>query len=113
MLFKGLHLRVTTAAKKTLSVGFSVFVSNLPFDITEEELHTFFKECGEIKAIRVVHDKFSGLSKGAAFVEFADKNSIAKAIELNGQKLKEREIRVAKALKRKQVRYFRRLRYAF
>uniref|UniRef100_A0AC34GNX4 RRM domain-containing protein n=1 Tax=Panagrolaimus sp. ES5 TaxID=591445 RepID=A0AC34GNX4_9BILA len=103
MLFKGLHLRVTGVNKKSLCVGSSAFVSNLPFDITEEEIHQHFKECGDIKAIRVVHDRFSGLGKGAAFVEFSEKECVEKAIAMNGTTLKERELRVAKALKRKQL----------
>uniref|UniRef100_A0A914YGT3 RRM domain-containing protein n=1 Tax=Panagrolaimus superbus TaxID=310955 RepID=A0A914YGT3_9BILA len=103
LLFKGLHLRVTGVNKKSLCVGSSAFVSNLPFDITEEEIHQHFNECGDIKAIRVVHDRFSGLGKGAAFVEFSEKECVEKAIAMNGTTLKERELRVAKALKRKQL----------
>jgi nucleolar protein 12 len=103
VLFKGLHLRVTVVNKKSLSVGSSAFVSNLPFDVTEEQIRQHFNECGDVKAIRVVHDRFSGLGKGVAFVEFSEKECVEKAIKLNGTTLKEREIRVAKALKRKQI----------
>jgi RNA recognition motif-containing protein len=56
-----------------------LFVSNLPFDTTKEQLEEIFKAFGKLKEIRVVTHK-SGKSKGLAYVEFDDEASASKAI---------------------------------
>ncbi|VDK23041.1 unnamed protein product [Taenia asiatica] len=60
----------------------TVFVSNLPFSTTEEELKSIFAKCGELVSIRLVRD-YAGKSKGFGYVEFADANSVPAALELD------------------------------
>ncbi|QDZ18108.1 RNA-binding protein [Chloropicon primus] len=81
----------------------SVFLGNLPVDVEEEEVITFFHGAdhvpqvqGEIDAVRVVHDRSTGLGKGFGYVLFKTKNAAKAAMQLNGEKLKEREVRVMK-----------------
>jgi RNA recognition motif-containing protein len=75
----------------------SLYVGNLPWSITEEELKQKFEEVSPVIAARVVKDQFSGRSKGFGFVEVDDAN-MEKAISgMNGKKLGEREIVVNEA----------------
>ncbi|XP_075677354.1 uncharacterized protein LOC142645293 [Dermatophagoides pteronyssinus] len=72
----------------------SLFLGNLSFKTTEDELREFFNECGEIKSVRIVRDSKTGIGKGFGYVNFADKDSVVLALEKNGQMLKNREIRI-------------------
>jgi len=68
----------------------TVFIGNLNFQVTEDEVYEFFKDCGEIKELRWPKGDFTGIG----WVEFYDTNSTDKAIKLAGQDLKGRKIRV-------------------
>jgi len=57
-----------------------VYVGNLPFDATEEELKTLFSEAGEVKSVVLIKDKFSGQSKGFGFVEMENQEGMQKAL---------------------------------
>jgi hypothetical protein len=50
-----------------------IYVGNIPYDITEEDLKELFSEYGEIESIRIVKDQFTGRCKGYAFVEMVKK----------------------------------------
>ena len=71
-----------------------VFVGNMTFNTTEEQLREKFSFVGPIKSIRILIDKDTGKAKGFAFVEYFDTNSALSAIrhldqtELNGRKIK-------------------------
>ncbi len=79
-----------------------IYIGNLDYSLTEEELKKSFEEKGlSVKEIKVVRDRFSGKSKGFAFAEFENDEDAQKAIDsLNGQEIKSRKIRVSKALRR-------------
>lgn len=67
-------------------MGTKLYVGNLPFSLTEEELTSHFAACGEVTEARIVTDKFSGRSRGFAFVEMATPEGATQAIEtLNGK----------------------------
>lgn len=72
----------------------SIFVGNLPFVTTDDELYDFFQECGDIEAVRVVRDTQTGVGKGFAFVLFKSKDSVVLALEKNESKFKKRVIRI-------------------
>lgn len=75
-----------------------LFVGNLPFSATEEELKTMFSEAGEVSSVAIITDKFSGRSRGFGFVEMANDEEADKAIEtLNGRELGDRAIVVNEA----------------
>ena len=81
----------------------SVFLGNLPLDVEEEEIITLFNAAdhlpqvqGEIEAVRVVHDKATGLGKGFGYVLFKTTKAAKAALDLNGEKLRDRELRVMK-----------------
>lgn len=78
-----------------------IFVGNIPFDATEEELKTLFKELGKIKQVLIPKDRETGKSRGFAFVEFEDSSQMMEAIaRFNNATFKERKITVSEAKKR-------------
>lgn len=75
-----------------------VFVGNLNFDTTREELEALFAPMGEIAEVFVPLDRASGRPRGFAFVTFADAASAAQAIQkLDGVELGGRNLRVNEA----------------
>ena len=71
-----------------------VFVGNVTFNTTEEQLRDIFSFVGPVKNIRILQDKDTGRPKGFAFIEYFDANTALAAIrrldqtELNGRKLR-------------------------
>jgi len=62
----------------------NIFVSNLSFRISDDDLKQLFEEYGEITSAKVITDKFSGRSRGFGFVEMKEDEAGQKAIdELN------------------------------
>ncbi len=70
-----------------------IYVGNLSFDVTEDEIEAEFSTFGKVESIAIPTDKFSGRPRGFAFVEMASKSEAEAAIEgLNGKTLKDRTI---------------------
>ncbi len=70
-----------------------LYVGSLPFSTTEEELHELFSAFGPIASVRIVTDKFTGMSKGFGFVEMENADDARKAVEgLNGKALNGRTL---------------------
>ncbi len=70
-----------------------LFVGNLPFSATEDQLRDMFGQYGEIVDVKLISDRMTGRSKGFAFVEFADEASAQAAIEgTNGKDMGGRAI---------------------
>jgi RNA recognition motif-containing protein len=70
-----------------------IYVGNLAYDVTEDELAAEFGAYGKVDSVAIPADKFSGRPRGFAFVEMASKSEAEAAIEgLNGKTLKERTI---------------------
>ena len=70
-----------------------IYVGNLSYEVTEEELRQEFMAFGEVTSANIITDKFSGRPKGFGFVEMATKSEAEAAIAgLNGKTLKERTI---------------------
>jgi RNA recognition motif-containing protein len=75
-----------------------VFVGNLSFDVTREELIDAFSAAGKVVDAKVPTDRETGRPRGFAFVEFADDDAAMKSITmLNGKDLKGRPLRVNEA----------------
>jgi cold-inducible RNA-binding protein len=75
-----------------------LYVGNLAYSVTNEDLEALFSQAGKVDSATVVVDKFSGQSRGFGFVEMADSNEAARAIEeFNETELKGRAIRVNEA----------------
>ncbi len=75
-----------------------IYVGNLSYEVTEEDLRQEFRAFGEVTSVSVITDRDSGRSKGFAFVEMATKSEAEAAITgLNGKTLKDRTIVVNEA----------------
>jgi nucleolin len=80
-----------------------IFCGNLSYDLDDDATKAFFKDCGEIKAIRWLTDRDSGDFKGCGFIEFYDEAAVEKAALLNGQDLLGRQIRIDYAKQREKT----------
>ena len=76
---------------------FKVYVGNLPFSMSEEDLKNEFAACGEIEEVRVINDRETGRPKGFAFVTFATLEGMNAAIAKDGKELGGRNVRINKA----------------
>ena len=81
----------------------NIYVGNLPYQITEDELRTAFEEYGEVASVKIIIDRETGRSKGFGFVEMNDDAQGGSAIEeLDGAELLGRTLRVNEARPRPQ-----------
>ena len=75
-----------------------IYVGNLPFSSTEDELRSVFASHGDVESVNVIMDRDTGRPRGFAFVEMADADSASKAIRaLDGSELGGRNLRVNEA----------------
>ncbi|MGE4587649.1 MAG: RNA recognition motif domain-containing protein [Mangrovibacterium sp.] len=80
----------------------NIFVGNLNYSITEDDLKEIFEEYGELTSVKLITDRFTGKSKGFGFVEMADAEEAKKAIEeLNGAEVEGRTIVVNESIEKK------------
>ena len=76
----------------------NIYVGNLAYRLTENELEELFREYGEVTSVKIIMDKFTGKSKGYGFVEMANEGEGETAIEeLDGAEVGGRNIKVNKA----------------
>ena len=75
-----------------------LFVGNLSFQATDEDLRELFAQAGTVESVRIVTDQFTGRPRGFGFVEMSTKEEAAKAIEmLNGRLFRDRNLVVDEA----------------
>lgn len=80
----------------------NIYVGNLDYKVSDNELKEIFEEYGSVDSVRIVTDKYTGKSKGFGFVTIEDHVEGNKAIkELNGSTLGDREINVNEAKPKK------------
>ena len=83
----------------------NIYVGNLAFAITEDELRQAFEAFGKVDTATIIKDKYSGQSKGFGFVEMPSGDEARAAIEgLNGKDLKGRNLNVNEARPRAEKR---------
>jgi RNA recognition motif-containing protein len=76
----------------------NIYVSNLSFNVQDEDLKDFFAPYGEITSAKVINDRETGNSRGFGFVEMSDDAAAKKAItELDGATVEGRTIKVMEA----------------
>ena len=76
----------------------NIYVGNMPYSVTKDELRAIFSEFGEVSNVNIITDKFSGQSKGFGFVEMPNNAEADAAIKaLNKSELKGRNIKVNQA----------------
>jgi RNA recognition motif-containing protein len=78
----------------------TIYVGNLNFKATEEEVHNLFEQFGEVGSVKIITDRESGRSRGFGFVEM-DESVAGHAIEeLNGKEYNGRNLKVHEAKER-------------
>jgi RNA recognition motif-containing protein len=75
----------------------NMYVSNLGFQVTDEELRSLFVKYGEVTSAKVIMDRETGKSRGFGFVEMADKAAEEAMRDLDGKQIDGRSISVTKA----------------
>jgi RNA recognition motif-containing protein len=79
-------------------MGTKLYVGNLPFGVTSEELAELFAQAGEVVSANIITDRFSGQSRGFGFVEMSTDDAAQKAInQLNDYQMKGRGLKVNEA----------------
>ena len=71
-----------------------LYIGNLPYTMTDNDLAQLFASAGEVKTAEVVRDRETGQSKGFGFVEMKDAAGAETALQMNGAKFQNRQIRV-------------------
>src|SRR4051794_17320288 len=81
----------------------NIYVSNLGFNVKDQDLKDFFAPYGEVTSAKIITDKFTGQSRGFGFVEMSDNEASKKAIaELNDSTVDGRNIKVTEARPREE-----------
>ena len=76
----------------------NIYVSNLIFNVQDEDLREFFTSYGEVTSAKIINDRETGKSRGFGFVEMTDNAAAKKAIaELDGAMVDGRAIKVMEA----------------
>jgi len=79
----------------------NIYVGNLNYNLTEDELREVFEEFGEVSSAKIINDKYSGRSKGFGFVEMPNDSEAQDAIDnLNDKDVGGRNIKVNQARER-------------
>jgi RNA recognition motif-containing protein len=82
----------------------NIYVGNLSYQVSEEDLKQAFEGYGQVASVNIIKDRYSGESRGFAFVEMPDKAEADSAINgLNGKELKGRDIKVDEARPRSEA----------
>jgi RNA recognition motif-containing protein len=86
-----------------MSKRMNIYVGNLAYSVTEDELRSAFGEFGEVSSVNLIIDRGTGQSKGFGFVEMPDGSAANEAIKsLNGTPLNGRNLKVNEAKPREE-----------
>ncbi|BDD55084.1 cytoplasmic RNA-binding protein [Monascus purpureus] len=72
----------------------SIFVGNVDYGASPEEIQAHFQSCGSINRVTILLDKYTGQPKGYAYVEFAEPSLVAQALVLNESVFRGRNLKV-------------------
>ena len=79
-------------------MGTKLYVGNLPFGVTSQELIELFSQAGEVVSANIITDRFSGQSRGFGFVEMNSEDAAQAAInQFNEYQMKGRNLKVNEA----------------
>ncbi|XP_044537226.1 polyadenylate-binding protein 2 [Gracilinanus agilis] len=86
--------RIMSIEEKMEADSRSIYVGNVDYGATAEELEAHFHGCGSINRVTILCDKFSGHPKGFAYIEFSDKDSVRTSMALEDSLFRGRQIKV-------------------
>jgi len=73
---------------------FKIYVGNVDYSTSEDELRTFFEQYGEVAEVNIPRDRRTNRPRGYGFITYSDANNAVKALELEGASFKGRTIQV-------------------
>lgn len=84
----------STTTNKQDSDSRSVYVGQVDYSASVEDLHNLFSACGPVRRVTILVNKTTGHSKGCAYIEFGDLDSVSNAFQLNDTEYKGRQLQV-------------------
>ncbi|XP_019418880.1 PREDICTED: squamous cell carcinoma antigen recognized by T-cells 3 isoform X4 [Lupinus angustifolius] len=87
----------TTRKSRAYSDQHTAFISNIHPTANYEHIRNFFSDVGGVVAIRILHDKFTGKSRGLAYVDFIDDEHLASAVAKNKHRLLGKKLSIARS----------------
>ena len=78
----------------------SIYVGNIPFSATEDDLHNMFGQYGEVYSVKFIMDRETGRFRGFGFVEMDDAAAKQAVDALNGKEMNGRALRINEAQER-------------
>jgi len=78
----------------------SIYVGNIPFGATEDEIRNLFAQYGEVQSIKFINDRETGRFRGFGFVEMGEEDAKAAITALNGTQMGGRSLRINEAQER-------------
>ena len=97
-----MSLAVLFSRKRELELSKKIYVGNLSFQATEDELREMFSEFGAIESLAMINDRETGRFRGFAFIEMEDSAANAAIKALNGKEIDSRELTVNEARPREE-----------
>lgn len=97
----GLFLRMRHTEKESDYRMKKIYVGNLPFSATEEEINGLFAAHGEVESVALITDRETGRPRGFGFVEMSDEGAASAIAALDGTELGGRNLRVNEARPRR------------
>lgn len=83
----------------------NIYIGNLSYDASEDDVRSAFEAFGQVESVKIIKDRYTGESRGFAFVEMPAKKEAVSAINgLNGKELKGRNLAVNEARPRSEGR---------
>lgn len=73
---------------------FKIYVGNVDYSTSEDELHDLFEQFGAISEVNIPRDRRTGRPRGYGFITYSDTSDAVKSLELDGSTFKERTIQV-------------------
>jgi RNA recognition motif-containing protein len=80
----------------------TIYVGNLPFNATEQDVRALFEPHGTVESVKLINDRETGKPRGFGFVDMAQADAQTAIQALNGQQLGGRPLRVNEAQERPQ-----------
>jgi len=94
MEMNGGSAQFPTLEEKVDADNRSIYVGQVDYGATAEELEQHFHGCGAVNRVTILCDKFTGHPKGFAYIEFAEKESVDASMALEGSMFRSRQIKV-------------------
>ncbi len=85
---------------EALSIMTSIYVGNLPFSVSEDELRTLFEQHGAVHSVKLINDRETGRPRGFGFIEMDPLEAAAAIEHLNGADMGGRALRINEAQER-------------